>query len=101
MKRVATVGSTVMTESGTSKILEGSSKLFIQGKRASVVGDRIESHSFPNNDEGNTYTTHSNSIILTGSNKLLISGKQVAIEGSTTSCGVVISGSDKVLIKTI
>lgn len=69
-------------------IVTGSSKLFIEGRQAALVGGLTACHA----------GDHSVGMIVTGSGKFIVEGRQLARMGDVTNCGLtIITGSGKFL----
>lgn len=74
-----------------TKVIAGSSDVFIDGKPAARVGDPLEPHDKPN------HSKHARAI-ESGSSTVFINGKPAALTGGAISCGGVTIGSGTVNI---
>ena len=74
-----------------TKITTGSPNVFINGKPAARVGDKLEGHAKPG------VPSHSR-VITKGSSSVFINGIPAAITGSSINCGGSVIGSSHVII---
>lgn len=74
-----------------TKVIAGSSDVFIDGKPAARVGDPLEPHDKPNNPKHNR-------AVATGSSTVFINGKPAALTGGKVDCGGVTIGTGTVNI---
>jgi len=93
-KSIAILGSHTSGHNGypSTVVVEGTTKLTINGKPAALVGSHCKSHSKP---KGGTHTP----VIVSGASRVKVNGIEVAIVGSKTDCGdTIVDGDDLVQI---
>lgn len=76
---------------GSQTVIEGSPNVFINGKPAVTVGDKVSEHTYEDN-------THEG-VVSTGSPTVFVNGKPKARKGDSVSCGGTLdSGSSNVFV---
>lgn len=71
------------------KLLEGSSNVFVNGKNAVRIGDRVENHG---------KSPHNAAKMIQGSSTVFCNGKPICFTGCISSCSHKTTGSSNVLV---